>query len=107
MHHFIGQLILNNKGKGFLRKEKSNKEDKDIAIPHNFIDSSLPQDKVEIETFPHANKWGEIEGKVVKIIERYKTDFSATIKDIKGDIIIALPDNNKLNCVFEIYTQLY
>ncbi|MBC7981704.1 ribonuclease R [Candidatus Parcubacteria bacterium] len=102
MHRFIGQLILNSKGKGFLRKEKANKEDKDIAIPHNFIDSSLPQDKVEIETFPHANKWGEIEGKVVKIIERYKTDFSATIKEIKGDIIVAQPDNNKLNCTFEI-----
>ncbi|MBC7766522.1 VacB/RNase II family 3'-5' exoribonuclease [Arenimonas sp.] len=102
MHHFIGQLILNNKGKGFLRKEKTNKEEKDIAIPHNFIDSSLPLDKVEIETFPHANKWGEIEGKVVKIIERYKTDFSATIIELKKDIIIAQPDNNKLNCIFEI-----
>lgn len=102
MHNFIGTLILNNRGKGFLRKEKTNPEDKDIAIPHNFIDSSLPQDKVEIQTFPRANKWGEIEGKVVKIIERYKTDFSATITEIKGDIIIAQPDNNKLNCIFEI-----
>lgn len=102
MHNFIGTLILNNKGKGFLRKEKTTPEEKDIAIPYNFIDSSLPQDKVEIQTFPRANKWGEIEGKVVKIIERYKTDFSATVKEIKGDIIIAQPDNNKLNCTFEI-----
>ena len=67
MHHFIGQLILNNKGKGFLRKEKANKDEKDIAIPHNFVDSALPQDTVEIETFPRPNKWGEIEGKVTKI----------------------------------------
>lgn len=102
MHRFIGQLILNNKGKGFLRQEKADKKDKDIAIPHNFVDSSLPQDKVEVETFPNPNKWGEIEGKVVKIIERYKTDFSATIKEIRGNIIIAIPDNNKLNCIFEI-----
>ena len=102
MHRFIGQLILNNKGKGFLRKEKANKEDKDIAIPHNFVDSALPQDKVEIETFPRANKWGEIEGKVVKIIERYKTDFSATITEIKGNTIIAKADNTKLNCIFEV-----
>jgi ribonuclease R len=102
MHNFIGTLILNNKGKGFLRKEKINPDEKDIAIPHNFIDSSLPQDKVEIQTFPRANKWGEIEGKVVKIIERYKTDFSATVKEIRGDVIIAQPDNSKLNCTFEI-----
>ncbi len=102
MHNFIGTLILNNKGKGFLRKEKANKEEKDIAIPHNFIDSSLPQDKVEIQTFPRANKWGEIEGKVVKILERYKTDFSATVKEIKDNVIIAIPDNSKLNCIFEI-----
>lgn len=102
MHNFIGTLILNNKGKGFLRKEKTNPEEKDISIPYNFIDSSLPQDKVEIQTFPHANKWGEIEGKVVKIIERYKTDFSATVKEINGNFIIAQPDNSKLNCIFEI-----
>jgi ribonuclease R len=102
MHNFIGTLILNNKGKGFLRKEKENKDEKDIAIPYNFIDSSLPQDKVEIQTFPHPNKWGEIEGKVIKVIERYKKDFSATIKEIKGDIIIAIPDNSKLHCIFEI-----
>jgi len=100
--HFIGQLILNNKGKGFLRKEKANKEEKDIAIPHNFVDSALPQDTVEIETFPRANKWGEIEGKVTKIITRYKSDFSATIKEINGDVIIAKADNNKLNCIFEV-----
>ena len=102
MHNYIGTLILNNKGKGFLRKEKISKEEKDIAIPHNFIDSSLPQDKVEIQTFPHPNKWGETEGKVIRIIERYKDSFSATIKEIKGNIVIATPDNNKLNCIFEI-----
>ena len=101
-HNYIGTLILNNKGKGFLRKEKATKEEKDIAVPHNFIDSSLPLDKVEIQTFPNANKWGEIEGKVIRIIERYKTDFSATIQEIRDNVIIAIPDNNKLNCTFEI-----
>ncbi len=102
MNNFIGTLILNNKGKGFLRKEKINKEEKDISIPYNFIDSSLPQDKVEIQTFPHPNKRGEIEGKVIRIIERYKTNFSATIKEIDNNRIIATPDNSKLNCIFEI-----
>ncbi len=102
MHNYIGTLILNNKGKGFLRRENTNKEEKNIAIPHNFIDSSLPQDKVEVQTFPHPNKWGEIEGKVTRVIERYKTDFSGTIKEIQDGKIIVIPDNTKLNCTFEI-----
>lgn len=102
MHNYIGTLILNNRGKGFLRRENVQKEEKNIAIPYNFIDSSLPQDKVEVQTFPHPNKWGEIEGKVTRIIERYKETFSATIKEIKDGKVIAIPDNNKLNCIFEI-----
>lgn len=102
MHNFIGTLILNSKGKGFLRKEKADKTEKDIAIPFNFIDSSLPQDRVEIQTFPKPNKWGEIEGKVVKVIERYKADFSATIKEVRDNVIIAQPDNSKLGCMFEL-----
>ncbi len=102
MHNYIGTLILNNKGKGFLRRDDVEKEDKNIAIPYNFIDSSLPQDKVEVKTFPHPNKWGEIEGKVTRIISRYKENFSATIKEVLDHKIIAIPDNSKLNCVFEI-----
>ncbi len=102
MHNHIGTLILNNKGRGFLKKDnKQNKEEKDITIPYNFIDSSLPQDKVEVQTFPNPNKWGEIEGKVIRIIERYKTDFAGTIKEIKNNIITVIPDNSKLNCIFE------
>ncbi len=102
MHNFIGTLILNNKGKGFLRRENVDKEEKNIAIPYNFIDSSLPQDKVEVQTFPHPNKWGDIEGKVTRIIERYKENFAGTIKEIQDGKIIVVPDNNKLNCIFEI-----
>ncbi len=102
MHNFIGTLILNNKGKGFLRRENADKEEKNIAIPYNFIDSSLPQDKVEVQTFPHPNKWGDIEGKVTRIIERYKENFAGTIKEIQDGKIIVIPDNNKLNCIFEV-----
>lgn len=97
-----GKIALNNKGKGFLRQIDV---EKDIAILSHFIDSALPQDEVIIEIFPTPNKWGEIEGKVVEILSRYKTDFSATIIEKKNGQLLAVFDNTKINAVCVLQEQ--
>ncbi|MEN9604514.1 MAG: hypothetical protein RJB39_199 [Candidatus Parcubacteria bacterium] len=103
MSQIQGVIAFNIKGGGYVKIPAENKADeKSITIPVQFTGSALPYDTVLISTFPEPNKWGETEGKVVKIIERNSSAFVGVITDIKADHITARPDNQKLHCSFSL-----
>lgn len=107
MTRIEGVLALNNKGKGYVRplqdptKPPTKKEDS-IVIPTQFVLDALPSDTVVVETFPRANKWGEVEGKIVEVVKRGSNSYVAVVLNVTDTVIVARPDNAKLNCLFVV-----
>lgn len=98
-----GTISINMRGMGFVKIPGEKKsEDKTIVIPSQFVGSALPYDTVEVQTFPEPNRRGEIEGKVIKIIERNTSAFVAVITEEDVKHITARPDNQKLSCHFQM-----
>lgn len=93
MTKIIGEISLNHKGKGFI-----NVEDQEDSIQVEPIDigTALPGDVVEAETYTHIK--GDTFAKVLKIIERKKTELVGTVvfDDASGHLLIN-PDNPKAN----------
>lgn len=103
MSHIQGVISFNIKGNGYVKIPAETKaEEKSITIPAAFTSSALPYDTVEVTTFPQPNKWGEVEGKVTKILERNSSSFIGVVIEIRAKHIIARPDNQKLHCRFSI-----
>ena len=55
----------------------------DIKIRSRFLKGAIHGDKVEIKIFHHLSR-RNLEGEVIKIIERKTTEFIGTIEDSKG-----------------------
>lgn len=103
MSHLQGIISFNIKGNGYVKIPAKNKADeKSITIPASFTGSALPYDTVQVTPFPQPNKWGEVEGKITKIVERNSSSFVGVITDIAKDHITARPDSQKLNCSFSL-----
>lgn len=103
MSHIQGVIAFNIKGNGYVKIAAEKKADeKSITIPTAFTGSALPYDTVEVTPFPQPNKWGEVEGKVTKIITRNSSAFVGVITDVAADHITARPDNQKLHCRFSL-----
>ncbi len=94
-----GIIQINRRGTGYLAwpledKAASKKEKEDIEIPNEHLRGALNGDTVEVELAGLSHGFrgvpGRFQGRVVKIIERAKTEFVCTIKDGK-----AIPDDLK------------
>ncbi len=98
-----GIVSFNLKGNGFVRIPAERKEDEQsISVPAQFTDSALPYDTVMVQPFPTPNKWGDIEGKIVKIVNRNTSAFVGVVTEMDHKHIVARPDNQKLSCVFHL-----
>ncbi len=91
-----GQIRTTTKGIGYLRSEKI---DGFIEIPKDKMNTALDLDLVEIEILG-KNKFGEKEGRVVKILKRDKKVWVGVIREIAkennhGKEKTFIPDNKR------------
>ncbi|KUO63285.1 exoribonuclease R [bacterium BRH_c32] len=95
----IGNINIINKGEyGFVRLKNSDLED--IFIPGQYLSTSLEGDSVEIALLP--NRRGKnLEGEVIKIIEREKDEYVGILKKTKSFYFVSL-DNKKIHRDFYI-----
>jgi ribonuclease R len=108
----IGTISLNSKGKGFVMIEG---QELDIPVEPRDISTALPGDTVEIELYSGFR--GAEYGKVLRVIERKKTQYVGTI--IKGentswynqdpesyadlkDVLVLAPDDKRANIIIKI-----
>lgn len=108
----IGTISINAKGKGFVEVEG---REEDIQVEAEHILTSLPGDTVEIELYTGFK--GFTFGKVLRVIERKKTQFVGTIMkgentswfqqdpegyhDLEGILVLA-PDDRRANIVIKL-----
>jgi ribonuclease R len=86
-----GEISLTGFGSGYVSNENIKKG---IFISKNDINKSLHLDKVKVElTKVEKSKF---EGKVIEVVERFKTDFVGTMQ-ISPKHAFFIPDNKKMN----------
>ena len=91
-----GIINFNTNGSAYLINENL---PKDIFIHKYKINKSLHQDKVKIKVIEGRGR--DIEGEVIEIIERNKTEFVGTL-EISEKHAFFIPDNKKINVDFFI-----
>ena len=91
-----GIINFNTNGSAYLINENLSK---DIFIHKYKINKSLHQDKVKIKVIEGRGR--DIEGEVIEIIERNKTEFVGTL-EISEKHAFFIPDNKKINVDFFI-----
>lgn len=97
--HIQGIIQINRRGTGYLpwpidERLQAKKEKEDIEIRNDVLKGALNGDKIEVELtglFPRPK------GKVVKVLERAKTEFVCTVKSGK-----AVPDDIKFYKPIEV-----
>ncbi|MFT5281021.1 MAG: ribonuclease R [Flavobacteriaceae bacterium] len=83
-----GFLFLTSKGDGYFRPE-DREDETELFIPFVDTNTALHKDKVVI--VPVSEK----EGKVVQVVERHKSGFSARVKK-DGDFAFAIADDSRM-----------
>lgn len=78
MNKITGKLEINPNGSGYLITEKAEK----IYVYKKNTGIGLDQDVVEIELIPGKTE-GTTEGKVVNVLERYRTQFTGVLQKTK------------------------
>lgn len=86
-----GVLHFNKNGSAYLISEESSK---DVYIGRNHTNKGLHLDEVEVEIT--RNKDGKLEGKVVRVINRFKKEFVGTL-EVSDRFAFLIPDSPKMN----------
>ncbi len=92
----IGNIIFNSSGSAYLT---SNDLPKDIYISKNNTNKALHLDSVKVKIIPGNGR--SIEGEVVEIVERFRTEFVGYIQ-ISPRYGFFVPDSNKMPTDFFI-----
>jgi ribonuclease R/exosome complex exonuclease DIS3/RRP44 len=92
----LGRLSSNASGSAYLI---SNDIPKDIYLNKNNTNHALHLDNVKIEVIPGDGR--SIEGKVIEIVERFRTEFVGQLQ-ISPKHVFFIPDSNKLATDFFI-----
>lgn len=90
---YEGQLQFSTNGNASLVIDET-----EIFIYKKNTSNSLHLDKVKVEIFKAENK---LEGKVVEVISRFKTEFVGKVH-LNKDLIFVIPDSNKIPVDFYI-----
>lgn len=93
---FSGKISLNSSGNGYFSSENLTK---DIFIHKNNLNKALHLDRVIIKLINGRNS--SIEGEVVKVIERFRTEFVGTIQ-VSEKHAFFIPDSVKNSVDFYI-----
>jgi ribonuclease R len=87
--HIEGIISINRRGVGYLAwpLEEKAKHDQDIELQNDHLLGALNGDTVEVEL---TGLYPRPKGKVVKVVERAKSEFVATLKLLQGKLV-AIP----------------
>jgi len=91
---FEGQIEFSTNGSASLKIEE-----KEIFIYKKNTANSLHLDKVKIEIFQAEKK---LEGKVIEVISRFKTEFVGRVQISKKNTTFVIPDSSKMSVDFYI-----
>src|SRR5437016_3574501 len=75
-----GVISINYKGVGYLKNPAASK-DEELEIQNTFLNTALNRDEVEAVVNPKI-KGRRLQGEVVSIIKRAKTDFVGTLEAV-------------------------
>lgn len=93
-----GSLSMNASGSGYLRSDKS---PKDIYIHSSKMNKALHLDTIKVEII--EGKGRALEGKVIEVVERFKTTFVGTL-EVRDRFAFLVPDSTKM--VVDIFIPL-
>ena len=91
---FEGQIEFSTNGSAYLKIEE-----KEIFIYKKNTGNSLHLDKVKVEIFQAEKK---LEGKVIEVISRFKTEFVGRVQISKKNTTFVIPDSSKMSVDFYI-----
>ena len=91
---FEGQIEFSTNGSASLKIEE-----KEIFIYKKNTGNSLHLDKVKVEIFQAEKK---LEGKVIEVISRFKTEFVGRVQISKKNTTFVIPDSSKMSVDFYI-----
>jgi len=92
-----GPIFLTAKGVGFIKEDHL---PEDVRIPNHLLNTALHNDIVEV-SLTYKKRGERVQGKVVKIIQRAKTQFVGTIQS-DGINKYFVPDDKKVYVNFEL-----
>lgn len=97
-----GIIALNSKGKGFITLPDADKNDDAIIVQPENTSNALHGDTVEAETFKGFR--GDVEAKVLQVIERKKTKFVGVIvRGVKNPESLYLdPDDHRADITIKL-----
>ncbi len=95
----IGELNMNKNGNAFVNSDEISE---DIFISFANLNTALHKDTVKISLYAKKSR-NRVEGEVVEIIKRAKTQFVGTI-EISGRYAFLIPDSNKM--IFDIFIPI-
>lgn len=93
-----GIISTTGKGLGFISPKEDSKKEEDILIEADNMNTALNGDAVEVTLLPPVRGMRQT-GKVVKIVERAKTQFVGTVStesDAPGSKAVLVPDDRKM-----------
>ena len=93
-----GFVTLNNQP-----EEKHGVKLKDIFIPEKYLSTAFSGDIVEIELLP-KQKGKNVEGRIIKIVERHKEEFVGVLKKDKSHFFV-IPDEKEIHVDFYIRAE--
>ena len=91
---FVGKLVSNKKGFGFVESDEEYTQD--LFIPADSLNGAMHNDRVIAEITNPATDEKRAEGKIIKVIERSITDVVGTFQNCKNFGFV-VPDNKKFN----------
>lgn len=89
--HITGNITVTRRGVGYVPNEAF---EEDIEIPNDYINTALNKDEVEIMLHPKV-EGKRLQGEVIKIIERAKTQFVGTVEKQDG-LSFLDPDDQRM-----------
>ncbi len=89
----VGVISINSRGVGYVANITKTQED-DLEIQNSFLNMALNGDEVEAISHPQR-KSQRLQGEVVNIIKRAKTQFVGTL-DAAGQNFFLVPDDRKM-----------
>ena len=95
-HYYLGTLDMTNTGNAYFISDEF---DKDVFIPARNMNTGLHKDIVKVFVYNRKNK-GKLEGDVVEVVERNKTEFVGVLQENKNFGFVVADDP-------KMYTDLY
>jgi ribonuclease R len=98
--YLTGKIDMTQYGYAYLQTDEL---EEDVFIARNMLNTALDGDTVKIHVFPKRSKSSRIEGEVIQVIKRERTNFVGII-EISHNFAFLVADNKKMP--YDIFLRL-